>query len=315
MVSNFSSNATTSAGSGDKPTWYWVLRGILGFVTVFGNGLVIYIISSRRRLRSQPSPYWFILSLAVADFLVGIFNTPSIFFHQFYLKYDQTVWTIFEFFWNVFLIASTTNICALTLDRYIAVIYPFKHSNFSKESTCILVISFAWTLPVLQRIPFVVLKMGKANKDQYFGYQIFYLLVFILLPNAFLLFAYVRIIIVAKEHRKQIRALTSHEPSATSTESSSNSNSRKEQRNRMRRSYNGTISVGFVVLIFLVCNSFVLYWLSCFYLSEPCKETEATKTYLAMVVLRYINSAPNFFVYSLIKSDFQQELRSIMKCQ
>jgi hypothetical protein len=180
---------------------------------------------------------------------------------------------------------------------------------------CGVVLSVAWALPFLQRIPFVVFKIQKAHTSKYFEYQIFYIFVFILLPNVFLLFAYTRIIIVAKEHRKQIQALTAHEPSGISMDSSSNSNPRNEQKNRLRSSYNGTIAVGIVVLIFLVCNSFLLYWLMCRYLSPSCKETESTETFYGMVMLRYINSAPNFFVYSLIKSDFQRELKKLVKCK
>ena len=224
--------------------------------TVFGNGLVIYLISSRRRLRSQPSPNWYILSLAVADFLVGVFNAPTLAIYTFYIKNDPVVWTSFEFFWNVFLIASSTNICALTLDRYIAVLYPFKHMEYSRASFCALVITVAWTLPFLQRIPFLVLKLEYASTpgstQRYFGYQIFYVVVFILLPNVFLLFAFVRIIIVAKKHRKQIKAQTElTDTSACSLDDHSQANPRRtEQRNKVR-SYNGTVAVAIVVFIFL----------------------------------------------------------------
>lgn len=314
-------NGTTGPlASKDRPTWYWVIRALFAFVTVFGNGLVIYIISSRRRLRSQPSPNWFILSLAVADFFVGAFNAPAFFIYSFYVKDDQNTWIGLQFFMNIFLIASTTNICVLTLDRYIAVIHPFKHTNFAKASTSAIAIAVAWILPVLQRIPYLVFKITDAN-DKQFGYQIFYIFGFIFLPNLFLLFAYIRIIFVAKEHRKQIRALTSHCESSTgvsmdsTSTMSANSSSRREQKKRLHNSYNGTIAVGIVVFIFLVCNSFLCYWLMCYYLFPKCKETESSKLFISMVLLRYVNSAPNFFVYSLIKSDFQREVKRMLKRQ
>ncbi|XP_020891821.1 5-hydroxytryptamine receptor 2C-like [Exaiptasia diaphana] len=315
-------NGTTSAiATKERPTWYWIIRGLFAFVTILGNGLVIYIISSRRRLRSQPSPNWFILSLAVADFFVGAFNAPAFFIYSFYVKNEQDVFAGLQFFMNIFLIASSTNLCALTLDRYIAVIHPFKHSNFAKASSCAITIAVAWILPILQRIPYLVLKIvNPPSQQQQLGYyQIFYIFGFILLPNVFVLVAYIRIIFVAKEHRKQIRALTGHCESSTGVSMDSTStnsgSSRSEQKRRLHNSYNGTIAVGVVVFIFLVCNGFLCYWLICFYLIPKCKETESSKLFISMVLLRYVNSAPNFFVYSLIKSDFQRELRRMLKRQ
>lgn len=313
---NNSQNSSTPVKSGTtlRPAWYWVLRGILAFVTVTGNGLVIYIICSRRRLRSQPSPNWFILSLAVADFLVGVFNAPSLFFYSFYVKANSVLWTAFEFIWNFLLIASTTNICALTLDRYIAVLHPFRHMSFATASSCLITISIAWILPVLQRIPFLVLKLKNTPKDEYFVYQIFYICFFIFLPNVFLLYAYIRIIIVVKKHRKEINSQVVQESSESAiTRDCTSNQSRNETATRRRSSLKCTIAVGVVVVIFLVCNGFVQYWLMCHYLFPECKESESTQSFYAMVMLRYFNSAPNFFVYSLIKSDFKRELKNMFK--
>lgn len=315
---NYSQNSSTllKAGATSRPSWYWILRGILAFVTATGNGLVIYIICSRRRLRSQASPNWFILSLAVADFLVGIFNAPSLFLYSFYVKDNKLLWTGFEFVWNVLLISSTTNICALTLDRYIAVLHPFKHLHFASGSSCLITLGIAWVLPVLQRIPFLILKLENTPKNDYFAYQVFYICVFIFLPNVFLLYAYVRIIFVVKKHRKEIKSQVVQESSATAiTRDCTSNQSRNETPRGRRNSLKCTIAVGIVVMIFLVCNGFVQYWLMCNYLFPACRESESTQSFYAMVMLRYFNSAPNFFVYSLIKSDFRRELKNMFKLQ
>ena len=50
--------------------YYWILRGVLAFFTVFGNMVVIVLILRCPALRTKQN--WFVLSLAVADFLVGI---------------------------------------------------------------------------------------------------------------------------------------------------------------------------------------------------------------------------------------------------
>ena len=54
--------------------WYWFLRGIIGLAILAGNSPVIYLIATRHRL--QTTSNWFILSLSVADLLVGVFVIP-----------------------------------------------------------------------------------------------------------------------------------------------------------------------------------------------------------------------------------------------
>ena len=59
-----------------KPgVWYWALGGILSIITVLGNGLVIYLIVSRKRFHKTVN--WSLFSLAVAYLCVGLIHIPS----------------------------------------------------------------------------------------------------------------------------------------------------------------------------------------------------------------------------------------------
>ena len=59
-------------------TWFWILGWVLSFLTITGNLFTIFLICSRRNLRTKTNA--FILSLAVADFFVGLSVIPSMFF-------------------------------------------------------------------------------------------------------------------------------------------------------------------------------------------------------------------------------------------
>ena len=53
---------------------YTILESLVAFVAVIGNALVIVVFYRERRLRRRTNYY--IISLALADFLVGFFGIP-----------------------------------------------------------------------------------------------------------------------------------------------------------------------------------------------------------------------------------------------
>ena len=59
-------------------TWFWVLGWFLSILTMVLNGFVIFLVCSKRQLRTKTNT--FIVSLAVADFGVGMLAVPSRFF-------------------------------------------------------------------------------------------------------------------------------------------------------------------------------------------------------------------------------------------
>ena len=58
-------------------TWFWILGWSLSIVTIAGNGFIIFLVCRRRRLRTKSNA--FVVSLAVADFCVGLSAVPSLF--------------------------------------------------------------------------------------------------------------------------------------------------------------------------------------------------------------------------------------------
>ena len=59
-------------------TWFWVLGWFLSIITMVVNGFVIFFVCSKRQLRTKTNA--FVVSLAVADFGVGMIVVPSLFF-------------------------------------------------------------------------------------------------------------------------------------------------------------------------------------------------------------------------------------------
>ena len=119
--------------------WYYILGGLLSIIVVAGNGIVIYLIVTRQRLHTTAN--WFILSLAIADFFVGASYLLADYLcdmHSCDRRYVPHA--IGSFFAAV----SATNLCLMTLDRYIAIVKPLKYVTFMTTSRVVLLISIAY---------------------------------------------------------------------------------------------------------------------------------------------------------------------------
>ena len=129
-------------------TWFWILGWSLSILTISGNGSIIFLVCSRRRLRTKTNA--FIVSLAVADFFVGLSTVPSLFFCQ----EEGDCNGLSNGLRNLFPYASVVNLCTLVLERYVAVVMPFKYLTFMKRRRVFLVIFISWAIPVITALAF-----------------------------------------------------------------------------------------------------------------------------------------------------------------
>ena len=145
-------------------TWFWILGWSLSILTISGNGSIIFLVCSRRRLRTKTNA--FIVSLAVADFFVGLSTVPSLFFCQ----EEGDCNGLSNDLRNLFPYASVVNLCTLVLERYVAVVMPFKYLTFMKRRRVFLVIFTSWAIPVITAL--AVFKMDRLCPNQCSLYDI-----------------------------------------------------------------------------------------------------------------------------------------------
>ena len=129
-------------------TWFWILGWILSFLTIIGNGFTIFLVCSRGNLRTKTNA--FIVSLAVADFCVGLGVIPSLLFCDITNTCD---WPDHWFSWMNFIrwsfsYTSAGNLCGLVLDRFIAIVYPLKYITLMTRRRITQAIFFSWALSV-----------------------------------------------------------------------------------------------------------------------------------------------------------------------
>ena len=127
-------------------TWFWILGWILSILTIAGNGFTVLLVGIRRPLRTKTNAL--IVSLVVADFCVGAFAVPSLFFCHIRggFNWPQPYASWVDFIRWLFAYASTMNLYSLALDRYMAVVKPQKYVNFMTARRVTQLTLFSWLI-------------------------------------------------------------------------------------------------------------------------------------------------------------------------
>ncbi|XP_063745836.1 opsin 4xa [Eleginops maclovinus] len=128
---------------------------VIGTLGVTGNALVMYAFFCNKKLRTPPN--FFIMNLAVSDFLMAITQSPIFFVNSLYKGwiFGETGCKIYAFCGALFGITSMINLLAISLDRYIVITKPLQAIRWtSKRRTCLIIAlvwlySLAWSLAPL----------------------------------------------------------------------------------------------------------------------------------------------------------------------
>ncbi|XP_005484950.1 5-hydroxytryptamine receptor 2B [Zonotrichia leucophrys gambelii] len=143
-----------SEEQGNKVHWAALLILLLIIPTIGGNILVILAVSLEKKL--QYATNYFLTSLAVADLLVGLFVMPIALLM---ILFDNTwplptaLCPIWLFLDVLFSTASIMHLCAISLDRYIAIKKPIQASQYNSWATTIIKIIVVWLISIGIAIP------------------------------------------------------------------------------------------------------------------------------------------------------------------
>nr|XP_020452436.1 5-hydroxytryptamine receptor 2B [Monopterus albus] len=134
--------------------WAALLIVMVIIPTIGGNILVILAVSLERKLQNATN--YFLMSLAVADLLVGLLVMPIALVTVLY----NAGWPLPEFLCPIWLFldvlfstASIMHLCAISLDRYIAIKKPIQHSQYKSRAKAVLKIALVWLISICIAIP------------------------------------------------------------------------------------------------------------------------------------------------------------------
>ncbi|KAI5094602.1 trace amine-associated receptor 1, partial [Silurus meridionalis] len=286
-------------------------------MTVIGNIFVIISIAHFKQLHTPTNHL--ILSLAMCDFLLGIFVMPLSSMRSVY-----SCWFLSDFMCKVHtgmdIMLSTASIFHLTCvsaERFCAVCSPLTYRSRFRSATVLLLVSASWVFSAAFAYAMVFGELNLKGSEDFYesnmrcvgGCHVFFShgsavvtsMVSFFIPGLIIFAIYSRIYIVARSQARSINILANqlrmHSPKPGVF------------RYRTRK---GTMTLAIVVGVFLIC------WTPFFLCNiiDPFVDYAISPVLIdALVWFGYLNSALNPFIYAFLYPWFRKALKIIVKAQ
>ncbi|XP_051780154.1 trace amine-associated receptor 13c-like [Erpetoichthys calabaricus] len=286
----------------------YIFAGVIIGLTMIGNLFVVISVSHFKQLHTTTN--FLIVSLAMADFLIGMFVMPL----EFHLKIE-TCWyfsenvCIFYIIYVYFLnLLSIIHLVLISVDRYLAICHPFYYNTKMSGTKMWVAIALCWLLCffyTLTRVLFtggVIVTNICAGFCRFYHTNIWYLFNLILtfiLPSTTIICLYGKVFIIARSHARAIKSMNEHSTDSK-TRNIPNSSQRK-----------AAMTLGIVVIVFLIC------WIPV-YVFPIAVTSSSVLNYIivdAFSWISQINSCMNPFIYALFYPWFQQSLKLMLTCK
>ena len=304
---NISSTVETPAQWSWIPiSWHWweILQLILAIVGIIGNHLVMLVLfRARRRLRSTDI---LIAGLAVADFLTSVFiiphrrnkTLPNTTAAQLYCRLIHSS----VFMWTS-ICASIFTLTTISIERFLAVKYPFVFQRLCTPKRISIAIACIWIASFILNSPAVIVNFIRGDKcvvefqspafQKFIGVS--YFLIEYLLPVAIMVCAH---ILTIQTLKKRAETLTS--------------GGRAQQDLRLLQARRRVIETLFiVVVIFIICWTPDQFGFLAFTLGLVHFSHLYSPLYRTFVVLAFVNSCVNPIIYAARNANFRKALKEI----
>lgn len=288
--------STSSSSSSVHPTspesiWYWTIQIVIASLNIMTNGSVICVILLRRALHTSPN--WFILSLAIADFLMAVLVFPF----ELVCTFGSCSRWAFKIMRDIILLSSTVNLMCVVFDRYFAVVFPLKYQRFSSSKQVFLCIGISWSSSIFFPVTMFMVRFFY-SKNVFKIYRISFEVSWLILLNLLLLIWYCKMLRVVKRQKQQIciqlRQLRHN------YESSGLSYLTAE-----RSACSAVKLIGALIVLFVCCSWLAFYNdLHNYILSR----LVSISLYVTGHILLPLNSVLNGVVYALLKKDIKREI-------
>ncbi|XP_026886354.2 trace amine-associated receptor 13c-like [Electrophorus electricus] len=275
-------------------------------VTVCGNLIIIISVCHFKQLHTPTN--MLILSLAVSDFLIGVFVMPPAL-----LQLIESCWIFTRVFCALYLLTgyfftsvSIYNVALIAVDRYFALSNPFLYTKTVSVSIMCIVVLCNWGVWLsynitLQYPNFKSIGRAVCSRGCFHVLNDVWSVVDILLsfvfPLSVIIILYTLVFFIAKKHVTAIRELKSHTRTQTS----------KNMTHSMKSERKAAKVLGILVSVFVAC--LLPYFLYSVLGSVVEIEEESLHKFF---LLLYLNSAINPVIYALFYPWFRKSVKVIL---
>ncbi|XP_035242160.1 trace amine-associated receptor 13c-like [Anguilla anguilla] len=297
------SNVSCLGTSGD--VLLYMAAAVVVTVTVCGNLLVIISICHFKQLQTPAN--FVLLSLAMADFLVGVIVMPLYFTVLINSQrcFDILYYTMFHLAGFYLTCLSIYNVTLIAVDRYLALSNPFHYSMKVTVNVTLRIIAILWLYSLIYNVVLLYyngnitdmkanITCGECFVKVNTVWAIVDLIIVFVLPCSIIIFIYLNIFAIAKKHANKIR-------SVRKCPKVNNSNMASERK--------AAKTLGVLVAVFLLC--LVPYYVSAF-IEVYFRNRSVHVAVSVTLTLIYLNSSINPIIYALFYPWFQRSFKIII---
>ncbi|KAK2814450.1 hypothetical protein Q5P01_000456 [Channa striata] len=280
----------------------YILLSFISLITVVLNLLVIVSISHFRQLHTPTN--LLLLSLAVSDFLAGLFVMP------FQIPITEPCWylgdlvCVLYYVLNVIIVyASVINMVLISVDRYVAICDPLRYSTKITQRSVRICVVLCWIYCVFLSFLFLFDNLKQPGRyNSCYGQCVINVIVAVdivlgfILPVSTIVVLYLRVFVVAVS---QARAMRSH-ITAVKLQSSVTVTVKKSELKAAR-------TLGVVVAVYILC--YCPYY--CVSLSSY-DLMMGSSSNVFLVFLAYSNSCLNPVIYTFFYPWFRKSVKLIV---
>ncbi|XP_038050821.1 galanin receptor 2b-like [Patiria miniata] len=298
-----------------------VVKTIVGLLGIIGNWLVCVVIYRVRSMHTLTNA--FIANQAVVDFLGSLMlllssNVPT----PYPLDQDLASWLLCRLWVSdilvwAFFTASTFNLVALTLERYYAIVFPFRYQRNFQSCKATVVIACVWVFGMATCAYGIVIHVinegGRCVQIAVPGAHaigVLYLCMQYFLPASVMFFAYSHIAIVLKRNATRVGPMQARrqDRAGGSVSGQPAGEGAGDAMLRARRNTIKTLVLVFAVYVVCWTPSSVIFFMYNF--GWPLDFRGAL--YIISTSMVAINSCANPFIYALKYQQFRRGVRSML---
>ena len=289
-------NCTEEHLSNAAPIVLSVWLSLSGLAAITGNVVVLWLFYKHESLRTISNR--FLASLSVADAFVGLVIDPVWIVIKCWSlrRVQRNLFMIANMLWIQTTVTTTLNSCCVSIDRFIAIRFPFRYQDSLTKRRCFAVIILVWLISL--SLPFLMFSRERKDRKELF---VFITITICLVPLLVVSFCY---ILIFKLARKQFRRIL---------ETTNIPDSGENMRVRVMQNFKAIKTVGFVLSAYIITwmPSVVLQLVNFYYIEENrdglCKVKLVVWPWVEAIA--FTSSAINPFIYYLRNSDFRRAFR------